>query len=96
MASMRYMQSSVTMCLFGALSVIALWAQSVDTGILGTISDSSGAVIAGATVSITHSATGTLHTVVTGGTGAYEFRYLVPGGYVVDVRQVGFPSEGML
>jgi hypothetical protein len=90
---MRYMQSSVTVCLFGALSVIALWSQSVDTGILGTISDSSGAVIAGATVNITHSATGTVHTVVTGGNGAYEVRYLVPGEYVVDVRQAGFRSE---
>jgi hypothetical protein len=61
---MRYMQPTVTVCVVWALSVIALWSQSVDTGILGTISDSSAAVIAGAAVTITHSAAGTVESEV--------------------------------
>src|SRR5437762_4839157 len=75
------------------LGGVGLWAQSVDTGILGNVSDSTGAVIAGAAVTVTQPATGTSHNVSSGPTGAYEVRYLAPGEYVVEVRQAGFRSE---
>ena len=42
------------------LSVVTLWSQSFDTGILGTVSDSSGAIVVGAAITITQPATGTV------------------------------------
>ena len=64
----------ICVCLFGALSAIALWSQSVNTEIVGTVSDSSAAVIADASVTITEPLTRTVHNVQSGA-GAYEVRY---------------------
>ena len=71
----------------------ALWSQSADTGILGAISDPSGAVVAGAAITVTQPATGIARAVQSDPTGAYEVRYLTPGVYVVEVRTAGFRSE---
>ncbi len=76
-----------------AAGLATLWSQSVDSGILGTISDSSGALVAGASVTITQPATRMARTVESGPNGAYEVRYLTPGEYVVQVRLAGFRSE---
>src|SRR5438552_3949073 len=74
-------------------AVSTVWSQSFDTGILGTITDPSGAVIAGAGIIIKQPATGTVRTVLTASNGAYEVRYLLPGEWVVEVRVSGFRSE---
>jgi hypothetical protein len=79
--------------LAGALSVAALYPQSADTGFLGTITDATGAVVAGAPVVVTQPATGTVRNVTSSPTGSYEVRYLQPGEYVVEVRMTGFRSE---
>ena len=71
----------------------ALWAQSVDTGILGTVHDGSGAVIPGSEVTVTSAATGVVQTVVSGPGGAFEVRYLLPGDYVVQAALTGFRAE---
>src|SRR4028119_1108103 len=74
-------------------SALALWVmcvtpargQTVDTGVLGAVTDVSGAVIPGATVTVRNRATGVEQQVVSGENGAFEVRYLMPGDYVVDV-----------
>ena len=75
------------------LCAATLRPQSVDTVILGAVTDSAGASVSGASVSITQPATGLSHNVTTGPTGTYEVRYLVPGEYVVEVRANGFATE---
>jgi outer membrane receptor protein involved in Fe transport len=75
------------------LCAATLRAQSVDTAILGTVTDAEGAAVAGATVLIMQPATGLSHTVTTGPGGTYEVRYLIPGEYVVEVKASGFASE---
>src|SRR5690242_16588899 len=65
-------------------------AQTLDTGILGTVSDPTGAVVTGATVTITLPATGQTRSITTGGDGTYDVRYLVPGDYSVEVKSAGF------
>lgn len=57
-------------------------AQTVDTSIPGTVSDSIGAAVAGATVVITQPSTGFSHTAVTSAKGRFEIRYLIPCEYV--------------
>jgi outer membrane receptor protein involved in Fe transport len=75
------------------LCVRPLAAQSVDTGILGIVSDVSGAVVPGSTVTVTSGSTGVVQTVVSGTDGAFEVRYLVPGEYVVEAGLSGFRAE---
>jgi len=74
-------------------SALYIHAQTVDTAILGTVSDSGGAVVPKVPITITQSATGVSHTTVSSDGGAYEVRYLVPGDYAVEVRANGFRSE---
>jgi len=75
------------------LAVSAASAQSVDTGILGTVVDASAAVIPGADITVTRVSTGVAQSIVSGPNGAFEVRYLVPGEYVVEARLSGFRSE---
>src|SRR6202021_2131737 len=82
-----------------AISLIALLlclpalasAQSVVTGgLTGVVTDPTGSVIAGATVSLQNQATTEVQSTTTGATGIYQFTLLKPGIYVVSVSQPGF------
>ncbi|HYZ84463.1 MAG TPA: carboxypeptidase-like regulatory domain-containing protein, partial [Bryobacteraceae bacterium] len=58
-------------------------AQTIDTGIVGTVTDPASAVVTGATVTITSTQTGVARSVTTNPSGLFEVRYLVPGEYTV-------------
>jgi hypothetical protein len=64
--------------------------QAVNATLLGTVTDSTGAVVAGATVRITEMKTGVGRTAATNSSGNYEFVDLPPGEYEVTVEQKGF------
>jgi outer membrane receptor protein involved in Fe transport len=68
-------------------------AQTVDTAILGIVTDSGQAVIPNATVTISQPSTGLSRTVKASAEGSYELRYLVPGDYTVEVKAEGFRAE---
>ncbi len=87
---MRYL-----LCLFllAATCVSPVHAQTVDTAILGTVLDNSGAPVSGAALTILQPSTGLSRTATTSPDGTYEIRYLVPGEYVVEVRFAGFRGE---
>ncbi len=72
-----------------ALSSVA-FAQVDRATITGTVTDSGGAVIAGATVTITNLATNVAFRQPTTETGSYLLVNLIPGKYQVDVEQTGF------
>jgi hypothetical protein len=59
-------------------------------GLVGTITDSSGAVVSGATVTITSRETSQVRTTATGGTGLYSFADVLPGQYEVKAEAKGF------
>jgi hypothetical protein len=68
-------------------------AQTATTGQLtGTITDSSGAVIAGATVRLRNLATDQVQSLTAGGTGEYSFSLLPPGMYSIEVHRAGFKA----
>ena len=67
-------------------------AQSVYGSIFGTVTDKTGAVIPGATVTVTDEAKGTVETVVSNGTGDYSIAHLVPDTYDLKVEIKGFKS----
>jgi len=56
----------------------------------GAITDSGGAMIVGATVTATNSATGAAHTVMSNDAGVYRFPALLPGGYTLRIDAPGF------
>lgn len=76
-----------------AATTASVRAQSVDTGVLGVVADATGAVLPGASIAVTNTATGIAQTVVSGGAGAFEVRYLPPGDYTIDAALQGFRSE---
>ena len=81
--------------IFAPLSMThCLFAQTmVGTGsIVGTVSDPSGAVIAGARVRITNTDTGQVYRVSTNSAGAYNSGALLPGNYRIQVGTEGFIS----
>ncbi len=66
---------------------------TVSTGsIQGTVTDPSGAAVAGAKVTITGKATGSVATTTTSASGAYSSGGLIPGDYEVKVEQPGFST----
>jgi hypothetical protein len=68
-------------------------AQSIVTGdAVGTVTDPSGAVVSGATVTLTSADTGATQSVTTGSNGFYRFPLLKPGKYEMVVKQTGFKS----
>ena len=75
------------------ISVPSGLAQSASTGALaGTVTDPSGGVIAGASVTATSLATGQTRTTTTDANGLYKFSLLPPGNYSVRISAKGFKT----
>src|ERR1700689_1199332 len=74
------------------LTIAPARAQSVYGSIFGTVTDTTGAVVPGATVTVTDEAKGTVVTVVSNGTGDYTASHLVPDTYDIKVEAKGFES----
>src|SRR5437016_9336002 len=67
------------------------FAQARDTASLfGTITDSQGAVVPGARVTVTNTATGLSRNTVTDSSGGFSFPLLPVGSYNLTVEQTGF------
>src|SRR5438477_10765427 len=68
-------------------------AQTTNATLGGTVSDASGALIPGVTVTATNTQTGIVSTVVTNETGAYNFASLQTGVYKVSAELPGFQTQ---
>ncbi|MGA8142515.1 MAG: TonB-dependent receptor [Candidatus Acidiferrales bacterium] len=68
----------------------AMWAQSNEGRILGTIRDSTGGVVIGATVTVTNTATNVSRSLTTNSSGEYVAAPLAPGRYTVTAEAKGF------
>ena len=65
-------------------------AQSVFGEILGTVTDSTGAAVPGATITVTDVAKGTSITIQSNGAGEFTAEHLIPDTYSVKVEATGF------
>ncbi len=81
--------------LLSALTVLAVsnWGQGNEGRVLGTVRDSSGAVVQGATVTVTNIATQTARVLATNDAGEYVAPNLEPGNYVVTAEATGFKID---
>lgn len=69
-------------------------AQTAATGaVLGVVTDPSGAVVAGANVTLENAATGAKSSVLTGAQGQYAFPSVNPGTYTITVTAQGFRTS---
>ena len=74
------------------LTTVPAWAQLSTAELNGRVTDSSGAVLPGVTVTATQTATGLERTAVTDGEGVYLLTNLPPGPYRLEVSLQGFRS----
>src|SRR6266511_4127781 len=78
----------------GLLAIVfAAVSQTPSTEILGPVSDSSGAVIAGARVTLLRVATGERRETVTDSTGNYSFPLIDIGEYDITIKAAGFTQQ---
>lgn len=70
---------------------IAAWSQTRDTAsLLGNVTDTQGAAIVGASVTLTNVATGRVRNIATDADGRYKFSLLPVGSYRMNVEQASF------
>ena len=72
------------------LIAAAVHAQSVSGTVLGTVTDASGSVMAGAKIAVINEGTGLTRNVVSDAAGEYTAPQLPPGRYVITVELTGF------
>src|ERR1019366_6983452 len=79
--------------LFLMIGPQGLFAQTGRANISGTVTDAQGAVVAGATVTASNTATGLVTPTTTNGSGAYSILQLIPGTYTIKVEKEGFGAQ---
>lgn len=93
-ALLRRSKAGLCVIALAIASVIALTPRDAlaqaSAGITGTITDSSGAVVPNAKITITNEATSVSSNTVSSSVGTYSFKGLLPGKYTVAVEASGF------
>ena len=79
---------SVFVLMFAAVSFA--FSQGTTSRVTGTVTDNTGAAVAGANVTLTSEGTNVSLTTVTSDTGAYVFDLVQPGTYTVTIEKEGF------
>src|SRR5690242_18826583 len=82
----------VTICLCLVWTVRAR-GQNITTGVLlGTVSDTTGAIVPGATVVATNQQTGLVRQIETTSNGGFRLSLLPPGFYTIRIERSGFAT----
>ena len=85
------MKSKLAWALGLFLAATVVWAQTISTSqIRGTITDESGAAVAGADIKLTQTATSAVRTATSATDGSYVFPALPVGAYQLEVTRQGF------
>src|SRR5881409_4145009 len=76
-----------------ALPTCLVFAQTSTATILGTVKDSTGALIPGASITVKHTESGLTRSVVSGERGGYNVPLLPVGAYEITTTMPGFKQE---
>jgi hypothetical protein len=90
MATSRKLYALALCCFLGCT---VAFGQIASTSLRGTVKDSSGAVVSGATVTATNQGSGVAYHVQTNSSGFYVFPDLVPAHYIVTLDAKGFGTQ---
>ncbi len=74
------------------LSALPATAQMSYGGVVGTVTDTTGAIVPGAKVVLKNTQTGAMQTAITGSAGNFSFVNLIPDTYQITVTKSGFQS----
>lgn len=86
--------SAATVSMVGGLAAVPAYAQQITSGVQGEVRGSDGAPIAGATIEVTDTRTGTTRTLVTDGSGLFRADGLVAGGpYSISAAASGYEGQ---
>jgi hypothetical protein len=89
-SQLRLLNSLLLSALLCVLIVPAGWAQSTQGSIIGTVKDTSGALVPGAPVTLTNVGEGTVRTTKSNAEGDYAFLDVKAGRYSVAIQAAGF------
>lgn len=88
----KMLRFGMAVCLLCAAAWMS--AQNTTSGaISGTVTDSTGAVVSGVAVTVTHQGTGIAVKVTSNATGYFTAESLAPGDYTISTKKTGFKSE---
>src|SRR6266550_1341376 len=87
---MRHLRRMFCCIMLCSLATVVAYSQAINATLVGTITDSSGAAVPNAKVTITEVNTGISRTGNTNNSGNYTFADLPQGVYTVAVEQAGF------
>lgn len=94
--SKRLWIASIFLLLAFAFSSTNLFAQlTADASLVGVVKDSTGAVVAGASVKLESAGTGATRETSTNGAGEYRFELVPAGTYKVTISMAGFQTHVM-
>ena len=65
------------------------------SGIFGTVTDASGALVPSASITVTNTATGIKYTTTTSPQGTYRVEQLPPGSYTMEILSTGFDTQDL-
>jgi Carboxypeptidase regulatory-like domain len=85
--------SAVAVVVLSLLVSVSLFGQAVNSTVVGTVTDSTGAVVVGAKVTLTEANTNVNRTGQTNESGNFVFPDLPPGNYFVTVEMTGFKKQ---
>jgi Carboxypeptidase regulatory-like domain len=77
------------------LSSVLVRAQSTTSAVNGTVTDATGAIVIGASIVVTNSATGVTYSATTDNLGAYHITQLPPGSYTLTASKTGFETQNI-
>src|SRR5579872_1622243 len=83
-------QIGLALCLLSLVKPVTLSAQQAAAAVNGTVTDTSGAIIQGATITLSNNATGVSITTQTNTAGIYNFVNVLPAEYTIKVVKEGF------
>lgn len=90
---MRRLIVAAAFILIAALLPLSSHAQYTTSAVNGTVTDSTGAVVAGAHITAVNTATGIQYHAITNSAGAYHVTQLPPGTYTMQVSRTGFATQ---
>src|SRR5581483_1653225 len=90
---MRHLRKMCALLALTFASCAAIYSQAVTGTVLGTVEDSSGAVVPNAKVTLTEVNTNISRTTQTNSSGNYTFPNIPEGNYSVAVESTGFKKE---
>ena len=94
--NIRFFGPRLLLVLAALMMAATLFGQTVDSNLVGTVNDSSGSAVPGATVTLTNKDTGVKYAVTSGSSGEYRFNNIPVGSnYEVSASARGFATAAV-